>query len=179
MPNLMMAVLAADEPNGVHLPSDINEVYWGSLAFFVVFGLLVWKGGPALKRVLAKRTESIRDEITAAERERQDAESRLAAQRAEIGDIDTERQRLLAEAHETAERLKVDLVARAREDGEAMRTRAITEIQAQRNQAMGDLRAEVARLTQGAVEAVVRENLDEAAQRELIDSYIERVRQLS
>jgi F-type H+-transporting ATPase subunit b len=172
-------LFAADEPNSVHLPGDINEVYWGSIAFFVVVGLLVWKAGPAVKAALARRTQSIRDEISAAEIERRDAESRLAAQRAEIGDIGSERQRLLTEAGETAERLKVDVVARARTEAESLRTRALADIEAQRNQAMGDLRAEVARLTRGAAEAVVRDNLDDASQKQLIDSYIERVRQLA
>lgn len=176
---MLSFLLAAEEPNSVHLPGDLNEVYWGSAAFFVVVGLLWWKAWPALRRVLDGRTASIRAEIEAAEVARREAEARYEAQRAEVGDIGAERQRLLAEATETAERLKVDLVARARADAEALRARALVDITAQRNQAMGDLRSEVARLTRGATEAIVRENLDPASQKQLIDSYIERVRQLS
>lgn len=176
---MLSFLLAAEEPNSVHLPGDLNEVYWASAAFVVVLALLIWKVWPALRAALDKRTNDIRAELEAAQRERAQAEALLDEQRAGIGDVGTERQRLLAEAAETAERLRVDLVARARLDAEALRARAITDIENQRNQALGDLRAEVARLTRGAAEAVVRENLDAASQSQLIDSYIERVRQLS
>jgi F-type H+-transporting ATPase subunit b len=176
---MLTVLLAAEKPNSVHLPGDLNEVYWASIAFFLVVGLLYWKAWPPLRRALDQRTISIRTELEAAAVERREAEARLATQQAEIGDIDAERSRLLAEATETAERLKVDLVARAHRDAEDLRTRALAEVATQRNQALGDLRSEVARLTRGAAEAVVRENLDEASQQQLIDSYIERVRQLS
>lgn len=176
---MLKTLLAAEEPNSVHLPGDLNEVYWASAAFVVVAALLVWKVWPPLRRALDKRTNDIRAELETASRERAAAEAALTEQRAEVGDVGAERQRLLAEAAETAERLRVDLVARARVDAEALRARAITDIENQRNQALGDLRAEVARLTRGAAEAVVRENLDATSQSQLIDSYIERVRQLS
>lgn len=176
---MLSLLLAAEEPNSVHLPGDINEVYWGAAAFIVIVAVLIKLAGPAVAKALRKRTDDIRAELEAADAERRAAESALTEQRAGVGDISADRQRLLVEANETAERLKVDVVARARTEGEALRARALADIEAQRNQAMGDLRAEVARLTRGAAEAVVRENLDDAAQKQLIDSYIERVRQLS
>jgi F-type H+-transporting ATPase subunit b len=176
---VLLTMLAAEGPNSVHIPADPNEVYWASAAFFLVVGLLYWKGWPAFARVLNNRTAGIRADLEVAERQRQEAEAQLTAQQAEVGDVGTERQRLLAEAAETAERLKVDLVARARTEAEAMRARALTDIENQRNQALSDLRSEVARLTRGAAEAVIRENLDASSQDQLIDSYIERVRQLS
>lgn len=172
-------MLAAEEPNSVHLPADLNEVWWASAAFIVVIALLMWKAYPALARALDRRTSNIRDELQAAERERAEAEAAFNAQRAGMADPVVERQRLLDEAVATAERLRVDTVARARVEAEALRARAVADITSQRNQALGDLRAEVARLTRGAAEAIVRENLDEASQKQLIDSYIERVRQLS
>ena len=174
-----MYLLAAEEPNSVHLPADLNEVWWASAAFLLVIALLMWKAWPAMAAALNRRTANIRDELQAAERERAEAEAALSAQRAGMGDPTVERQRLLDDAVATAERLRVDTVARARVEAEALRARAVADITAQRNQALGDLRAEVARLTRGAAEAIVRENLDEASQKQLIDSYIERVRQLA
>lgn len=176
---MLITVLAADLPNSVHLPGDVNKVYWASIAFFVVVGLAWWKGWPALGRVLDARTNNIRAEIERAEVERRDAEAALAERRAGLGDIGAERQRILAEAAEAAERVKADIVARARADADALRARASAELAAQRNQALGDLRAMVAELTHSAAEVVVRQNLDQQAHEELIDSYIDRVRQLA
>ena len=36
----MLTILAAEAPNGKHLAGDLNEVYWGSAAFFVLMALL-------------------------------------------------------------------------------------------------------------------------------------------
>lgn len=175
---MLSLLLAAEEPNSVHLPGDLNEVYWGTVAFLSIMAVLYKLAWPAVAKALTGRTAGIRAEIESAEAERRTAEAALTEQRAGVGDVSVDRQRLLTEANETAERLKVDLVARARTEAESLRTRAVADIEAQRNQALGDLRAEVARLTRGAAEAVVRENLDPASQNQLIDSYIERVRQL-
>ena len=42
MSTSLQSLLAAEGPNQFWLPGDINEVYWGSLAFLVV-AILLWK----------------------------------------------------------------------------------------------------------------------------------------
>ncbi len=52
----MFALLASEEGgNGFWLPHDINEVYWGTLAFLIIAGLLYAKAWPAIKTALAAR----------------------------------------------------------------------------------------------------------------------------
>lgn len=174
-----MLFFAAEEPNGVHLAGDINEVIWGSLAFFVLLALVIWKGGPAIKKAFVGRTERIRSELAHAHASRQEAESALTESTADLPDVDEEADRIRSDAAETAERLKVDIVAKAGEEALTMRERATADIENQKRQALADIREEVATLTRGATEVVVNDSLDDAAHADLIENYISQVGQLS
>ena len=174
---MLAFIFAAEGPNGVHIPSDVNEVWWASAAFFVFVGLVWWKAGPAIKSALSGRTERIRTELAAAEAERVEAEAALVAKAADVPDVGTEQARIRTEAHETAERLKSDMAAKAESDAAAIVARAQSDIATQRSQALADMREEVARLTRGAAEAVVGSKLDDSTQSDLIDQYISQVGQ--
>ena len=75
---LLLFASEAHEPNSLVLPSDINEVIWGTIGFLVVFTLIVSKGGPAIKNMWNARIARIRSEIETAEAARSEAEAKLA-----------------------------------------------------------------------------------------------------
>ena len=174
---LLATIFAADGPNGVHIPADVNEVWWASAAFFVLIGVVWWKGGPAIKAALAERTNRIRGELAAAEAERLEAESALTAKAADVPDVSVEQGRIRSEAQATAARLKEDMAAKAKSDAAALVARAESDTATQRSQALADVREEVARLTRDATEAVVTDSLDPTIQSDLIDQYISQVGQ--
>ena len=107
-------VLAAE--NHWMIPHDENEVYWASLAFFIVVGLM-WKlAGPAVKKAWDARIERIT---------------------AEVGDAEGERERILAEARAAAETLERQLVERAHEEAAEAKARAAEDISSAQRQALG------------------------------------------
>lgn len=173
----MNALLIASEEagNGFWLPHDINEVIWGTLAFIIVIGLLVWKAGPAIKTALAARPERIAAELEAASSARADAEARSAEVKTALADSDNEAARIIAEGEVTAKRLSTDLMARAESDAQLIRDRASAEIATARRQAQADLAGEISRLALGAAEQVVHSNLDDSTQQSLIEGYISQV----
>jgi F-type H+-transporting ATPase subunit b len=173
----MLSIFASEEPNGVHLASDINEVIWGSLAFFVLLALVVWKAGPAIKAAVTGRTDRIRNELAAAEAERAEAEAALTAKAADVPDVGSEQTRIREEAEVTAARLKTDMAAKAQTDAAALVVRANADVVTQRSQALADMREEVAGLTRDAAEAVVSDSLNDATHSDLIDQYISQVGQ--
>lgn len=170
-----MFVLASEAPNGNFLPGDMNEFYWGTAAFLIIFGLFVWKGVPLIAKAMKGKTERIENEIANAEMARANAESELATLSTQLGDSDAASQSIIADARAQADRLKSDLMARAEADIVEFRQRAEIDIRASKDQALSDLRAEVARRASVAADAVVRNNLDGNTQSELIDSYIAQV----
>ncbi|MBT8241380.1 MAG: ATP synthase F0 subunit B [Acidimicrobiia bacterium] len=169
---MLLPILAAEGPNGSQIPADVNEVYWGSLAFFVIMGVLIWKAGPAIMKALNGRTDRIQRDFDEAQAARLSAENALSATAADTPDIAAESARIKKEAEETASRLRVDTAARAKAEAEAMRERAANDIQNQTAQALADLREEIASLTRSSTEILVSEKLDAGSQSDLIDSYI-------
>ena len=168
-------VLAATEPNGPILTSDINEVIWGTIAFLVVAALLWWKGLPAAKNMARARTERIAKELDDAAEARRVAEANLAELQARIANVDDECARINAEGQETAASLKAQLMAKADADATDARLRAQADAESAQGQVARGLEVEIGRLAVGAAEAVIENSLDAAAQADLIDRYIERV----
>lgn len=154
---------------------ETNEIIWGSIGFLVVF-FFVWKMGlPAIRKSMDARTERIRDDLTAAEGQRAEADALLADYRAQLADAKAESGRIIEEARQSAEALKRDQEARLQSELADMRAKAAADVEAAKAQAIADLRGEVAQLAIGAAEVVVKRNLDAATQTQLVEDYINSV----
>ncbi len=175
---LSSILLAAEGPNGIHFGADKNEIIWASIAFFVISAILVKVAGPAVKKAMTGRTARIESELADAKAARSAAEQSLAASSADLPDVAVEADAIRTEAADTAARLKVDIVEKAKVEAASLRSRATVDIENSKRQALGDLQDEVARLTRDATEAVVADNLNDSTHGELIESYITQVSQL-
>ncbi|MGI9595131.1 MAG: hypothetical protein ACR2QK_03165 [Acidimicrobiales bacterium] len=178
---MSLYLLAAEEhhENGVHLAGDTNEIIWGSIAFFIVAGLLAWKVLPLITKAMHDRTARIEAELADAKAARAEAERALTASSAELPDAGTEEANIRREAHATAAKLKEDLVARAEAEAEAVRDRGRNDVVTRKRQAQADLLAEISAMTRNTAEAVVLDGLDGSSQSDLIENYINQVSQMS
>lgn len=167
----MLGLLAAEAPNGFWY-GDINEVIWGTIAFAVLAVLFVWKGVPLIKEALVHKASSVEADLAAAETAKAEAAEKAAALASQVGDADADGRAVVAEAHQTAERLEVELKSKADADAVALKARGEADVEALKRQAEADLTAEVSALSLGAAEAVVDANLDSDTQRSLIEAYI-------
>ncbi len=154
---------------------ETNEIIWGAVGFLVVFFFIAKFGLPAMRQAMNNRTEKIRSDIQAAEDQRSEADSVLAEYRAQLNDAKSEAGRIIEEARQAADQIKRDQEARLQSELAELRTRAITDIDGAKAQAMNDLRGEVAQLAIGAAETVVQRNLDTATQTQLVEDYINQV----
>jgi F-type H+-transporting ATPase subunit b len=151
------------------------ELLYGGIASVIVIGLLIWKAGPIVKKAMAARTEKIQGELDEAAAAKRDAEAEAARIRQSLGDIETERARLLAEADAQAAALLTD--GRARLDAEVaeLEAKAESELAALGGRAADELRAEIARLASAAADRVVARSLDDATHQRLIEDFIAEV----
>ncbi len=167
------------EKKCIEAPSPIipewNEVIWGGGAFLVLLGLMMWKGFPAVQRIMNQRSEKIASDLDQADQAKSDAQAVKAQYEAELADAKSEASRIIEEARQQADGLRSDLQARAESDIAEMRTQAAADLEAARDRAMSDLQAEVADIVVGAAERVVEANLDAEAQAQLIENYINQV----
>ncbi len=175
MSTSLPSLLAAEGPNQFWLPDDINEVYWGSLAFFVV-AFLLWKfarkpaasssaaGSPPSRASSTPPRSSVlppRPSVTASRQH-----SRIPTPRPPASS-----RKPVAAPISSA----VDIAARTERRVAQMRERAAIDLAATRAQAESDLAGELSRLSLGAAERVVQTSLDDDAQQRLIDQYISQV----
>jgi F-type H+-transporting ATPase subunit b len=154
---------------------ETSELVWAVLSFAVLF-FLIWKLAlPAVKEGMEKRTARIKGDLDAAEAAKNDATGVLDDYRAQLADAKQESARIIEEARQAADALKRDHEARLQTEIAELRARAAADIESAKAQAIADLRGDVAQLAIGAAEVVVRHNLDQATQTQLIEDYINQV----
>jgi F-type H+-transporting ATPase subunit b len=153
----------------------IKEIGIGGLASVIVF-VALWKfAGPPVRQAMRDRTARIQAELDSAAAATTDAEQSAGEIRAALGDIDGERQRLFAEAEQQAEAILGDGRARLETEIAELHARAEADIASAASRGGDELRAEIGRHAAVSIDTVVADALDDAAQQELIESFIQRV----
>lgn len=179
--NLAWTVIVAAEAETVSeessgaallLPAP-EELIAGIIAFVIIFAV-VWKFAlPALQATLEKRQDAVRTDLEAAEKAKLEAESLLVDYRAQVAGAKGEASDIVAEARDAGEAVKADIIARAETEADQIRARAGEEVVSERERAAADLRRQVAELSIDVAEKVVGSSLDDGAQRDLVDRYID------
>ncbi len=152
-----------------------KELIPGSLASIIVFSLLYWKAGPIIKKSFADRTAGIQKQLDDAAAAKTAAELDATNIRQAQGDIDAERARLYAEADAQAAAMLADGRVRLAAEIAELEARAESDITSAAGRGTDELRTEIAKHSGAAVDAIVRDTLDDAAQQELIENFIARV----
>ena len=152
-----------------------KELIPGSLASIIVFSLLYWKAGPLIKKSFRDRTAGVQKQLDDSAAAKAAAEAEAVRIREAKGDIEAERARLFAEADAQAQALLADGRARLEVEMAELEARAEADIGAAAGRSTDELRAEIARHSGVAVDRIVRDTLDDAAQQELIEGFIARV----
>lgn len=149
-----------------------NELIAGIIAFSIVF-FFIWKWAvPAINRGLEQRQTAIAGQIQDAEKAKAEAESLLADYRAQLADSKAEGNRIIEEARGTADQMKADIVAKAEDEADQIRSKAREEAAAEKGRALADARSQVGDISVDLAGKIVGESLDAEAHRALIDRYL-------
>src|ERR1700737_2627653 len=143
------------------------------LAFIVLMVLLVRYLYRPISQVLEARTRRIQEGLRAAEEAKRDREAAEKEYRLRMEAARREGQALLDRIAKKGEDLRKELEAKARAQAEGLIARARAEIQQEREQAVQDLREQVADLAVMAAGRIIGESLDLKKHRELIERAIE------
>ncbi len=153
-------VLASEGELNPLLPHPIELVL--SLVVFGILFLAVRKYvAPRFEQVYADRTQAIEGGLEAAERKQAEADRRLAELEQQLSEARHEAARIREEAREQG----AQIVAEMREQAQSESTRIVehgkTQIEAERQQAIAALRAEVGTLATDLAGRVVGESLED------------------
>jgi F-type H+-transporting ATPase subunit b len=151
---------------------EINPglIVWTIITFLVLLSVMkkfAWK--PILK-MLEEREDKIRTALEEASRARTETAEMLKQNEKNLARAEEEYQKMIREGRALAEKLKEDIVAKAKQQAQQELRLATEEIQRNVEAAKLQLRAEVADLAIKATEKILEETLDEKRQKRLIDS---------
>lgn len=154
---------------------ETKEIIWGTVAFLVIVVLLVKLGGPPVKKAMSDRTAKVQKQLDDSASAKASAESEVAAIKANLRDLAGDKAQVLTEARAAAERVRAEGLARNDTEMAELEARAGADIETSRGRVQGEVSVEVAALSADAAERIVRQHLDDAALRDLVEQYIQKV----
>ncbi|OIJ11746.1 ATP synthase F0 subunit B [Anaerobacillus alkalilacustris] len=152
----------------------INAFYQLIVFFILLMLLKKYAFGPVIA-MMQKREEHIANQISSAEKNREQAETYLAEQREEIKRAREEAQNIIANAKKISEQQTQEMIQAAKEESDRMKEIALAEIKREKEQAVSTLREQVASLSVLVATKVIERELDEKSQEKLIADYLKEV----
>ena len=156
------------------LTPDPGLLFWMIIVFGVVFFILAKYGFPVIIRMVEDRKAYIDQALKAA----REANEKLASVKQEgeriLAQANEEQVRILNEAAATRDRIINEAKERARLEGDRLMEEMKKQIETEKESAIRDIRRQVAVLSVGIAEKVMRSKLaDEKEQMELIDRMLD------
>ena len=157
------SIRAAGELNPL-IPHPVEMIL--ALVFFAILFFLVKKFiVPAFEEVYAERTAAIEGGLAAAETKQAEADAKLTELEKQLADARHEAARIREEAREQGAQIVVEMREQAQTEASRIVDHGKTQIEAERQQAVTSLRAEVGALATGLAGRIVGESLDDEARR--------------
>jgi F-type H+-transporting ATPase subunit b len=154
------------------LQLNTGLIIWTTLTFGVLLVILrayAWK--PILK-YLQTREETIRQSLERAEEANREAQRILEENKKNLAKADEMAQQVLRDARELGEKIRAESVSKAKIEGDKLIERVHGEIERDKQLAMIQLHGLVAELAIKAAEKILREAMDEAKQKKLVEDFI-------
>jgi F-type H+-transporting ATPase subunit b len=165
---------AAEEGSPL-LRFDPGVGIWALVVFVILLLLLKKYAWAPILDALDAREKSVRESLEQAARI-QAENARLAEEQGRVlADARAQANQVLQVARESGEALKKSLEAAAQEEKRRIIASATQEIEAQTRAAVAELRKTTAELSIGIAEKLIRQNLDDAKNRALVDQLIKDV----
>jgi len=169
-PTALFAQEAEAKPSLLALQSGL--MFWTLVVFLLLlFILSKFAFGPITKAVRS-REQALEDAIAAAKRDRDDAAKLLEEHRKAIEAARGEAQRLIAEGRAAAEAMRGQMLEQTHTQQQELLERARRDIEAEKVNAIAELRREAVDLAIAGASKVIEKNLDDAGNRKLVESYL-------
>ena len=153
---------------------ELPELIIGAIAFLIVFVVLWRVLMPRIQKTLEERTDKIEGGLQRAEEAQAEAARTLEQYRAQLADARQEASRIREEAREQGAQIIAEMRERAEGEARRITEAAQAQIEAERQQALISLRAEVGSLATELASRIVGESLtDEARQSRMVDRFLD------
>ncbi len=164
----------AEETSGINaiLP-QMNEFIPMLIAFILLWIILAKFGWPVFDRMLTKRENMIKNSLEKSEEARQESERLLAEYREQLEGAKAQAQQILNNAKLSGDAVEAEITQRAREEADAMISKARIAIEAEKKAAIAELRASAVDTSIAVAERLIGEDFSDEEHRKLIARYVE------
>ena len=159
------------------LSFDPGLFMWTIVTFLIVLFILKWKAWGPLMSALDKRAEDIKNALSAADRAKEDAEKASQDYEKLVQKAHAEAQQIISDSKATGESVKNDIESVARENAEEMIRKAKTQIEAESQKAIQEIKSSVVNLSIEAAGKIIEKNLDSEDNRKLVEKTLDSIGQ--
>ena len=170
-------VLAATEDEGGSflVSPGLGLMLWTLLAFGVTMYFLKRFAFPRISEALEKRANAIKENIKASERQREEADELLKEYRQRLTEAREQADDIVARARNAADSLKSEAADEGKAKREELVSAARKDIETETRRSLERIRKEVADLTVLATERVTRKTLDDDDHKRLVEEALAEV----
>jgi F-type H+-transporting ATPase subunit b len=154
---------------------DVRQVLTQIIGFLVLVWILrryAW--GPVIQLLDARRN-AIAAEFAEAERLKAEAAEAKARFEQEMRSVDAHARQKLNEAVQEGQKVAAEIKSQAQQEAQARLQRAEDEIEREREKAKETLKEQVIHMSMRTAEKILRQKLDDPAQRKLIAEFVDEV----
>ena len=160
------------------IPKTI-EMAVNVVAFIVLFIVMAKVAFPPITKMLDERANKIRESLDKAEDTRVEAERLLEEYKVQMAEARAEASQVIEQGRKVAESMKTEILAKAREEAEAEKAKAVAAIKAEKESAMAEIKGEVADLSVAVAGKILGSSMTKADHEALIDKYLAEVGSLN
>lgn len=150
-------------------PQLINDVIIQGISIFILFFFLSNVLFEPVKKVLANRTEKIKNDIESAAKDKADAAVLKADYDEKIKAIEKEKEEILKNARVKAQKREAEIVEEANQEAARIISRANQEIELEKSKVSDEMRKEIVRVATAMAAKIIEQQIDESKQDALIE----------
>ncbi|QDA59796.1 F0F1 ATP synthase subunit B [Hymenobacter jejuensis] len=156
---------------------NLGLIFWQLVIFLIVLFLLAKFAWKPILSSLKEREDSIESALRMADQAKLEMQQLKAGNEKLLAEARLERDRVLKEATDLANKLIEQAKTKATEEGGRMITQAREAIQNEKNAALAEVKNTAAQLSIDIAERILRRELTDAnSQKQLVDSYLKAVK---
>lgn len=168
------ALLASEEGEPNPLLPHLSELIVGTIAFVLLYLFLRAKVFPVFEKTFAERRDAIEGGMERAQAAEEEAKETLAQYREQLADARHEAARLREDAREQGAAIIAEMREQAQAEGRRLTEQAHSQIEADRVQALNQLRVQVGSLATDLAGRIVGETLeDDDRARRVVDRFLD------
>lgn len=145
------------------------------IAFIILFLLLSRFAFKPLFGVMEKRRQMVLEQMESAQKNRDEAHQYIEEQKQALQQARKEAYDIIEQAKSTGSKQADDIVAAARNEAGRLKEEALRDIEAEKNNAIAALKAQVSGLSVLIASKIIEKQVDEQSQQQLVEQYLQEV----